>query len=1443
MAFYPPTAISTIAIAKEQALSFKPILLIDVAFSDGSTPAHFATDTLTYSSVSYTGCVTKSTLDRVQSMNSTGLDNFPSARVELADPSATLFRLYELNSTGPGFKGAIVTMTLVMMDKITGNFTSDSKIKFIGRAEPAQSTDRGISFLVKSKLDLARVNIPNVPISRLCPYPFPGTAAEQATVNDVTSPFYYCGFPGGGGFTDCNYDVISCSDRGMLSLGRFGGVQYEPPSTWYNPHVYTTGQKGQGWNTDNQAKYQSYVPMVYGAGFVKGVVANVLGNGDSVRFEVICAAGDHSASSISMVLVNGVAVPHNDQDPLSPGNGNRPDDVFFWQYINTGIRNSSPNPIVPWNSQGDPYGSMLVIAVVVPSSVHGSSNSVPDVLVVCGAKTVRTYDAGLSPVDGPDAGRPIWTIMDIMCKSGPFSYSDFDLQSAVDAQAVCDVNVPFIGLDGAYGTVSVNNGSTAVTSASGGLFDGVHIYANQTIQMGGVNGRVASITDTSHLVLASPYTGSTSASAPLLRSHGRYRLNLVITQRTSMAELLNSVRLGCNLNIAVNNSTNKLQFYVDQALGDQQPSTIAGSNDNTSYASYLATGPNGEADGRVGTGHVAYNFNDSNILLDGQEPNYSSTLKISQEGSDHTPNRIIVPFQNEENSFVSDTSTRVDAEDYNRMQQPVEGSVRMEGIPNYDQIFRRSNNYMARLFRGNPRSSPTYGDTGGTIQCELKVFGPRVAHLRVGNIVSLTSTLYGLTKQLFRVTSIATDDNFGIATVTMSWHDDRWYLDGYANGPSPQFASPASSITMRPPHAWIPYGGVQPSATDPVFTSQRNWFLDVSLFYTTLSDSSVSAQLYVDAQLPVNQTSYKTNAPFVTSQGTVDVSTGSVTAANYYIGILSIDADGRITMLQPPDQMCQISLAATGSLIVPKIVWPSTANSGVWFWGNHPGRMYWGGTMPKVSGAIPGFLKITSLDGGANPANNPFPAPDNKFDHIEISVKQVLHAGPVGAAIQSLTTTTIQIDTGGAAFSSNQWVGYRCTVAGAPPNSTNSTGGIPIYNATITASTTGGLLTVSADPTAAGIVVGDALIIYFKPVITTDAAGNTVVTDTNIANAMGTPGVRLDITDVDGDNAFHNTFISTYPNPHGFTAGQTVSVSGVSGVSGINSTYPVALVLDDWTVEISHTNVSWYSSDPYLGGGQIWLTAGFQVNELAGDMMRIINPDGTCQSISILSNTATSFTSNGKMQVPPTSSSIIYIEETAWHTINTTDRFSITDPGSVSSLNSQITNWLGETVLIMTTLIDSSGNRSHLNFNPTRLLYVPGSGSANQAQITDYTLITPDGSGNFTIDLAKGGVFRGVLTGPSPSPALNVLFPIRSDGQSITAGDTFELSFDQNGTDNSPTPTFNNNSGGTAGGFSADFNSPSFAVAPTANTRTTWQCRFHGSTWTIAGFQTGLSTT
>jgi hypothetical protein len=136
-----------------------------------------------------------------------------------------------------------------------------------------------------NRMSMQRTVVPDVRVQRMCPWRFPATAAQRLTAIDggargKYSPFFRCGYSpdqvngvgnlnGNTPFTSCAYTRPDCDQRGMFTIdtsgratGRFGGIEYVPPTIL----VRGAGQKNSQLSAvqDNTARYNDFVPLIYG---------------------------------------------------------------------------------------------------------------------------------------------------------------------------------------------------------------------------------------------------------------------------------------------------------------------------------------------------------------------------------------------------------------------------------------------------------------------------------------------------------------------------------------------------------------------------------------------------------------------------------------------------------------------------------------------------------------------------------------------------------------------------------------------------------------------------------------------------------------------------------------------------------------------------------------------------------------------------------------------------------------------------------------------------------------------------------------------------------------------------------------------------------------------------------------------------------------------------
>src|SRR5205807_388691 len=88
------------------------------------------------------------------------------------------------------------------------------------------------------------------------------------------------------------------------------------------------------------------------------------------------------------------------------------------------------------NPLGDPYGSLAVLAVVVPNRIS-NGNSLPNVEVLLQGMQVDVYDTDGNFQGTEYSNNPAWVLLDILRRSG-WSLSELNLPSFGVSAAFCN---------------------------------------------------------------------------------------------------------------------------------------------------------------------------------------------------------------------------------------------------------------------------------------------------------------------------------------------------------------------------------------------------------------------------------------------------------------------------------------------------------------------------------------------------------------------------------------------------------------------------------------------------------------------------------------------------------------------------------------------------------------------------------------------------------------------------------------------------------------------------------------------------------------------------------------------------------------------------------------------------------------------------------------------
>jgi hypothetical protein len=437
----------TISDLKELAVTDTPIMVFDCELATGVTE-HWSTHAVTVGATSYAARVLSHSAFDIQTASDQGVDGSPKISLVLANADSHFSEI----ERATGWKGAKLTVGFLFYDLRNDTPLTDSSTIFQGICNPPeQIKEASFRLTAINRMNLQRLLLPEVRIQRRCPWTFPGTAdrrreAVNGGADGKYSLFYRCGYspdvPGGAGslngttpFTTCGYTRTDCQARGMQQ--RFGGLEYVPQA------VSVRGY-GKDWSTSalsvNQARYNDYVPMIYGTAWIEPLVVFARNDGNLTRMEVLLGIGQ--IQGVLTVLVGGVQIPMGVSGKNMTGTG-------WFNLLTPGTRDgafdmnfteSSGNPA------GDPYGSMAYLSVAVPNQLN-NGNSLPSVQVLMQGLIVPTYAADGTYLSDRFSSNPAWILLDVLRRSG-WTAAEIDLASFAAAAAYCDEEIQSTDLNG-----------------------------------------------------------------------------------------------------------------------------------------------------------------------------------------------------------------------------------------------------------------------------------------------------------------------------------------------------------------------------------------------------------------------------------------------------------------------------------------------------------------------------------------------------------------------------------------------------------------------------------------------------------------------------------------------------------------------------------------------------------------------------------------------------------------------------------------------------------------------------------------------------------------------------------------------------------------------------------------------------------------------------------
>jgi hypothetical protein len=1303
---------------KESASGYQPLLLASLTFADGSI-LNLSTHPLNnpeggypwpgstnLPAGEYLARISTQDLGQLQSRSQEGIDRIPAIALHLADPDKFLWTNFEQTV---GFKGATVTLNLVLWQADTANFSSDAPMQFTGVCD-APSFESGLDTLTvtaNSSHNTSRVYFPIVPIGATCPWTFPANAAQRLDgATNRSSVCWECGYDtdqagtdpdtlgdarrgnttsayatdqagnvvadGSGIFVVCDYSKASCVARGMYtqdSLGRntsrFGGVQWAADAGEGRGESYLQNTHIPTFNAANAAIVGQGINQLYGQEWITGQVVNVQSDANLTQFEVIVCLGEISiptyvggtfVSGIERVTVNGIIVNYTNNfgtmvdGVLTPGEGYDPlgvpinfDPDMSWSHVTLGNRTGGADTALYYGGPGDPYGSICTI-VVVYEQLGGDGSQFPSVQIQATGTRVAVFsDVTQTGATVPMvySNNPAWVLMDILTWAN-WQYTDFNIQSFIDAAAICDVPVTYIS--------------------------------------------------------------NTGASV----AHNRFICEVAITTRRTAAELIQAILWGFRAQLVANYAGDGLLYLlIRQTTADQQAAAIAGSNFNTPIMSVTGATVAGTGAGAPATGFLAYLF-DENSIVRAQE-NGKPSIAMKMLPSNSTPNRIIFPFQDSDNAYVVDTLNIVDTDAVARAGGYLGGggnevpqNVTVMGPSSFDLGIRIANVILAEGLRGN-EAQDTRGTRTFTLTSTVKL-----SHLRVGMICLLAYQQLTLTPIvsvtdgsgnpitgiLVRVTSIQPTTNYTRSQVVLSWHDDDWYEDAFGQNPAPFYSAAMLAGAGLPlpwrPDAEIPHSNLFP-ASDLCFAVRQ--------IYQTLADGTGLAQIYISGRPPVNKFSTQNpgpQRPLVPLQGYTSATGGSIPgpaagSQSYAIALCAVDSAG---MLTPMSHLIQCAIPAgsgSNTLSTGDVFWTPETSGYQAFAGTDMNHLSW----QAAGDGTPDSITLASLNAAS------YGPPDPSFDHFVMRAKVETHAGVFGLAVSAVSDAAFTFD--GESFGVNQWAGRTLSILGKPASQAN----IPMLDYLI-ASNTAAVLTLAAlapgqaVPTALGVAAGDVAVM--RTLATVFSA--TTIGDANFVNSVRYYDPPMTITSVviSGSTA---TIVTSAAN--GYDTGDSVTISGILGLAAVNGFYASITVLSGAVFTVPVSGVA----GDYGGGGTVQFTTnGLVVDGEIGNMVHITAGTGAGQTPRLITgNTQTVLTVATAFYPIPDATSIFIVTEGSWQYSVPTKSMVVSNPDPASApqigiLN--VDNLEGQTIYVEVLTADSTGNLSLENYAPYREFYLFG---------------------------------------------------------------------------------------------------------------------------------------
>jgi len=213
---------------------------------------------------------------------------------------------------------------------------------------------------------------------------------------------------------------------------RFGGMEYVPEAIDVRPFGSPFFLKSPVYGA--AARYNDHIPSVYGTAWVEPVVTVLRNDGNLTRMEAIVSLG--RISGILRVVVNDFEIPPAiaGRDMTGSGWYTLVSDGGPWGGFDLNFTDRQGNP------QGDPYGSIAYLSIVVPNQVN-DGKSVPRVHAFVNGRLLETFSIAGQSLGYSFTNNTAWVLLDLL-KLASWETGQMDLASFARAATFCGELIP-----------------------------------------------------------------------------------------------------------------------------------------------------------------------------------------------------------------------------------------------------------------------------------------------------------------------------------------------------------------------------------------------------------------------------------------------------------------------------------------------------------------------------------------------------------------------------------------------------------------------------------------------------------------------------------------------------------------------------------------------------------------------------------------------------------------------------------------------------------------------------------------------------------------------------------------------------------------------------------------------------------------------------------------